>query len=351
MNEGNDFTSQNKNRERSIIMDKLLTRAFDGDPRSIGRLISLVEAESPESKEIMKTVYPRTGRAHVIGITGSPGAGKSTFVNRLISQFKADGKKVGVIAIDPSSPFTGGAILGDRLRMQDHAVEEGVFIRSMGSRGNLGGVSRGTHEAALILDACGFDAVIIETVGVGQSEVDIVKIADTVCLILTPGMGDDVQIMKAGIMEIADVFVVNKADKEGADKVAADVQVMLKMLGEREWIPPVALVSSQKNTKMLGEREWIPPVALVSSQKNTGVERVKEIIDEHGKYLAESEEGRRRRWSQLEMEVESILRGEISAIVEKSWKAKKSDELMQSLSERRADPYTLAGEIMENIIK
>ena len=203
MNEGNDFTSQNKNRERSIIMDKLLTRAFDGDPRSIGRLISLVEAESPESKEIMKTVYPRTGRAHVIGITGSPGAGKSTFVNRLISQFKADGKKVGVIAIDPSSPFTGGAILGDRLRMQDHAVEEGVFIRSMGSRGNLGGVSRGTHEAALILDACGFDAVIIETVGVGQSEVDIVKIADTVCLILTPGMGDDVQIMKAGIMEIA----------------------------------------------------------------------------------------------------------------------------------------------------
>ena len=156
------------------------------------------------------------------------------------------------------------------------------------------------------------------------------KIADTVCLILTPGMGDDVQIMKAGIMEIADVFVVNKADKEGADKVAADVQVMLKMLGERE---------------------WIPPVALVSSQKNTGVERVKEIIGEHGKYLAESEEGRRRRWSQLEMEVESILRGEISAIVEKSWKAKKSDELMQSLSERRADPYTLAGEIMENIIK
>ena len=285
-------------------MDKLLTRAFDGDPRSIGRLISLVEAESPESKEIMKKIYPRTGKAHVIGITGSPGAGKSTFVNRLISQFKAEGKKVGVIAIDPSSPFTGGAILGDRLRMQDHAVEEGVFIRSMGSRGNLGGVSRGTHEAALILDACGFDAVIIETVGV--------------------------QIMKAGIMEIADVFVVNKADKEGADKVAADVQVMLKMLSERE---------------------WVPPVALVSSNKNTGVDRVKEIITEHAKYLAESAEGRRRRWSQLEMEVESILRGEISAIVEKSWKARKSDELMQSLSERRADPYTLAGEIMEEIIK
>ena len=202
-----------------MTMNKLLERALAGDTRSIGRLISLVEADSPASKEIMKTVYPKTGGAQVIGITGSPGAGKSTFVNRLIAQFRAEGKQVGVIAIDPSSPFTGGAILGDRLRMQDHAIEEGVFIRSMGSRGNLGGVSRGTHEGALILDACGFDVVIIETVGVGQSEVDIVKIADTVCLILTPGMGDDVQIMKAGIMEIADVFVVNKADKEGADKM------------------------------------------------------------------------------------------------------------------------------------
>ena len=242
-------------------MNKLLERALAGDTRSIGRLISLVEADSPASKEIMKTVYPKTGGAQVIGITGSPGAGKSTFVNRLIAQFRAEGKQVGVIAIDPSSPFTGGAILGDRLRMQDHAIEEGVFIRSMGSRGNLGGVSRGTHEGALILDACGFDVVIIETVGVGQSEVDIVKIADTVCLILTPGMGDDVQIMKAGIMEIADVFVVNKADKEGADKVAADVQVMLKMIGERE---------------------WIPPVALVSSNKNTGVDEVREIIKRHG---------------------------------------------------------------------
>ena len=251
-------------------------------------------------------------------------------MNRLIAQFRAEGKQVGVIAIDPSSPFTGGAILGDRLRMQDHAIEEGVFIRSMGSRGNLGGVSRGTHEGALILDACGFDVVIIETVGVGQSEVDIVKIADTVCLILTPGMGDDVQIMKAGIMEIADVFVVNKADKEGADKVAADVQVMLKMIGERE---------------------WIPPVALVSSNKNTGVDEVREIIKRHGDYLRSSEEGKRRRWSQLEMEVEAILRGEISQLVENAWKERKSDEVMEDLSSRRANPYTLAGEIMHKVVK
>ncbi len=311
-------------------MNKLLERALAGDTRSIGRLISLVEADSPASKEIMKTVYPKTGRAQVIGITGSPGAGKSTFVNRLIAQFRAEGKQVGVIAIDPSSPFTGGAILGDRLRMQDHAVEEGVFIRSMGSRGNLGGVSRGTHEGALILDACGFDVVIIETVGVGQSEVDIVKIADTVCLILTPGMGDDVQIMKAGIMEIADVFVVNKADKEGADKVAADVQVMLKMLSERE---------------------WVPPVALVSSNKNTGVGEVKDIIKKHSDYLPDSEEGKRRRWSQLEMEVEAILSSEISLLVENAWKERRTDGVMEELSSRKADPYTLAGEIMQKVIK
>ncbi len=311
-------------------MNKLLERALAGDTRSIGRLISLVEADSPTSKEIMKAVYPKTGRAQVIGITGSPGAGKSTFVNRLIAQFRAEGKQVGVIAIDPSSPFTGGAILGDRLRMQDHAVEEGVFIRSMGSRGNLGGVSRGTHEGALILDACGFDVVIIETVGVGQSEVDIVKIADTVCLILTPGMGDDVQIMKAGIMEIADVFVVNKADKEGADKVAADVQVMLKMLGERE---------------------WVPPVALVSSNKNTGIDEVKDIIKNHSAYLHNSEEGKRRRWSQLEMEVEAILRGEISLLVENAWKERRTDSLMDELSSRKSDPYTLAGEIIQKVVK
>ena len=311
-------------------MNKLLERALAGDTRSIGRLISLVEADSPTSKEIMKAVYPKTGRAQVIGITGSPGAGKSTFVNRLIAQFRAEGKQVGVIAIDPSSPFTGGAILGDRLRMQDHAVEEGVFIRSMGSRGNLGGVSRGTHEGALILDACGFDVVIIETVGVGQSEVDIVKIADTVCLILTPGMGDDVQIMKAGIMEIADVFVVNKSDKEGADKVAADVQVMLKMLGERE---------------------WVPPVALVSSNKNTGIDEVKEIIKNHSAYLHNSEEGKRRRWSQLEMEVEAILRGEISLLVENAWKERRTDSLMDELSSRKSDPYTLAGEIIQKVVK
>ena len=311
-------------------MEKFLNNAFKGDPRSIGRLISLVEADTPSAKEIMKQIYPRTGKAKVIGITGSPGAGKSTFVDRLIEQFKADNMKVGVIAIDPSSPFTGGAILGDRLRMQSHALDEGVFIRSMGSRGHLGGVSRSTHEAALILDACGFDVVLIETVGVGQSEVDIIKIADTVVLVLVPGMGDDVQIMKAGIMEIADTFVVNKADKEGADKVAADVQVMLKMLKEKE---------------------WVPPVTLVSSQNNTGVEEVKNTLNYHWNYLHTSSEGKKRRFIQLEMEVEAILRGEISLMTEKIWKKRKDTGILEDLASRKADPYTLAGELISQIVK
>ena len=311
-------------------MEAMLNRAFAGDPRAIGRLISLVEADAPSAKEIMKQVYPKTGRAQVIGVTGSPGAGKSTFVDRLIAQFKSENKKVGVIAIDPSSPFTGGAILGDRLRMQSHALENDVFIRSMGSRGNLGGVSRGTHEAALVLDACGYDVVIIETVGVGQSEVDIIKIADTVCLVLVPGMGDDVQIMKAGIMEIADLFVVNKADKEGADKVAADVQVMLKMLGERN---------------------WIPPVTLVSSQNNTGADTAKDIMNQHWSYLHNSEEVRKRRYSQLAMEVEAILRGEISLVVENAWNGRKSEGVLDDLAARTRDPYTLAGEIVSKILK
>ena len=311
-------------------MEKFLNNAFKGDPRSIGRLISLVEADTPSAKEIMKQIYPRTGKAKVIGITGSPGAGKSTFVDRLIEQFKADNMKVGVIAIDPSSPFTGGAILGDRLRMQSHALDEGVFIRSMGSRGHLGGVSRSTHEAALILDACGFDVVLIETVGVGQSEVDIIKIADTVVLVLVPGMGDDVQIMKAGIMEIADTFVVNKADKEGADKVAADVQVMLKMLKEKE---------------------WVPPVTLVSSQNNTGVEEVKNTLNDHWNYLHTSSEGKKRRFIQLEMEVEAVLRGEISLLTERIWKKRKDMGVLEDLASRKADPYTLAAELISQIVK
>ncbi len=309
-------------------MELLIRKALDGDPRSIARLISIVESDSPYAEKIMKTIYPRSGKAHFIGITGSPGAGKSTLVDKIIKEFKSQGKSVGVVAVDPSSPFTGGAILGDRLRMQSHALDPDVFIRSMGSRGSLGGLSHATYEAALILDACGKDVVLIETVGVGQSEVDIVKIADTVALVLVPGMGDDIQIMKAGIMEIADVFVINKADRDGADKMAREVNVMLDLLGERAWRPPVYKTVAEK-----GE----------------GVTEAVAAFSDHQKYLQKTEEGRKRKWQRLEREVEEILRREISRIVERSWNETKSVDLLNGLAERRIDPYTVAGDLLDKV--
>ncbi len=306
-----------------------MQKALSGDPRSIARLISLVESGSPYAEHIMKTLYPHSGNAHLIGITGSPGAGKSTLVDKLITRLKAQGKSVGVIAVDPSSPFSGGAILGDRLRMQDHALDPDVFIRSMGSRGSLGGLSHATYEAALILDACGKDVVLIETVGVGQSEVDIVKIADTVGLVLVPGMGDDIQIMKAGIMEIADLFIVNKSDRDGADKVVREVNVMLDLLGERQ---------------------WRPPVYKTSAEKSEGVDEVVGTLGKHRDFLQRSEEGRRRKWARLEREVEEIMRREISRIVERNWENRKSADLLNSLAERNQDPYSVAGEMLDQVL-
>ena len=310
-------------------MEKLIARALEGDHRSIARLISLVERESPQAEIIMRKIYPHSGKAHIIGLTGSPGAGKSTLADKIIAHFKSLGKTVGVIAVDPSSPFTGGAILGDRLRMQQHAVDPDVFIRSMGTRGSLGGLSRSTQEAALILDACGKDVVIIETVGVGQSEVDIVKIADTVGLILVPGMGDDIQIMKAGIMEIADLFIVNKADRDGADRVATEVNMMLDLLGMRAWRPPVL--------KTVAER-------------GEGVEEVVSEMLRHADFLSRSEEGRRRKWQRLGMEVEEILRREIAAMVEVAWEKEKSPELFELLAARKTTPYEVAEEVLGKIL-
>jgi len=310
-------------------VEKLISRALEGDHRSIARLISLVESESPQAEHIMRRIYPHSGKAHIIGLTGSPGAGKSTLADKVIAAFKGLGKTIGVIAVDPSSPFTGGAILGDRLRMQQHAVDPDVFIRSMGTRGSLGGLSRSTQEAALILDACGKDVVIIETVGVGQSEIDIVKIADTVGLILVPGMGDDIQIMKAGIMEIADVFIVNKADRDGADRVSTEVNMMLDLLGMRPWRPPVL--------KTIAER-------------GEGVAEVVSEIVRHHDFLDVSEEGRKRKWRRLGMEVEEILRREIASLVELAWEREKSPELFESLAERKTNPYEVAERILGKIL-
>jgi LAO/AO transport system kinase len=310
-------------------MDALTERALAGDPRSIARLISVVERGYSGAAELMKQIYPLTGKAHTIGVTGSPGAGKSTLVSRLIEAFRASGSRVGVIAVDPSSPFSGGAVLGDRLRMQDHALDPNVFIRSMGSRGNLGGLSGATRDAALILDACGYGIVLVETVGVGQSEIDVVRISDTVCLVLVPGAGDDVQIMKAGIMEIADIFVVNKSDREGAEKVAADVRVMLELIGDRK---------------------WRPPVSLVSAREGKGMDRVIDDIVRHRAHLAETDEGRSRRLSKIKNEVEEILRRGVFSRVEETWELECVGAL-EDIDSRATDPYTVASVLLDSIMK
>lgn len=309
-------------------MDILINKALAGDMRAIARIISLIENGDPVADAVMRRIYPLTGKAMVIGITGSPGAGKSTLTDKLIESFRKKGKSVGIIAVDPSSPFSGGAILADRIRMQRHTGDDGVYIRSMGTRGSLGGLSRGTREAVLLLDACGKDVIIIETVGVGQSEVDIIKIADTVCVVLVPGMGDDIQIMKAGIMEIANVFAINKADKPGVDRVAAEVRLMLELVRDKP---------------------WTPPVHLTVAENGTGVEEFAESIVRHHEFIKNSPEGARFEFRRLSSEVEDILLKNLTRKADKLWQSQKSEQLMEDLAARKTNPYLVASEILRKL--
>jgi LAO/AO transport system kinase len=305
----------------------LVERVIAGDPRAVARAISRVEDGRAEGDDLVRALFPRTGHAYLIGVTGPPGAGKSTLVDQLIRRFRRDGVTVGVLAVDPTSPFSGGAVLGDRLRMASHAGDTGVFIRSMATRGHLGGLSRATADAALVLDAAGTDLVVIETVGVGQAEVDIVRTADVSIVTLVPGTGDEVQALKAGIMEIADIFVVNKADREGSDRLAAAVNatLSLRMAGAEEWRPPVVQTVA---TSGLGTDELVAEIARFREASKPAERARRRLRGEHRlrERLAE------RAVDYLEHHV--LAASELAAIVDR-------------IEARELDPYSAADELLE----
>jgi LAO/AO transport system kinase len=274
---------------RRLDVDELVEGAQQGRPRAVARLISLVEDGAPELRDVARALAPYTGRAQVVGITGSPGVGKSTSTSVLVSALRAAGKRVGVLAVDPSSPFSGGALLGDRVRMQEHALDEGVFIRSMATRGHLGGIAWATPQAMRVLDAAGCDVILVETVGVGQSEVEVVSLADTTLVLLAPGMGDGIQAAKAGILEVADVFVVNKADRDGADQTVRDLKYMIS-LGRREKEGP----------------SWRPPIVRTVASKGQGVDELVEAIEQHRGWMVDHGELDERRRRRAEAEIEAI---------------------------------------------
>jgi LAO/AO transport system kinase len=297
-----------------------------GDPRALARAISLIEDESPVGTEILRRLFADTGRAYVVGVTGPPGAGKSTLVDRLIAHLRAGGQTVGVVAVDPTSPFTGGAILGDRVRMQAHAADSGVFIRSMATRGHLGGLSRSTSEVALLLDAAGKDVVLIETVGVGQDEVDIVRTADVSVVVVVPGAGDEVQTLKAGIMEIADIFVVNKADREGADRTIASIEALLSL-------------------QSFGADEWRPPIVRTTATTGEGLGDLVAAIDRFRAHTDATRGARRRtraEWRLRELMAHRFLRHVESTVLSPGELA----GMLDRIAARDLDPYTAADDVL-----
>jgi LAO/AO transport system kinase len=307
--------------------EQLVEAALDGDRRAIARLITRVEDRHPEAQEILAMLFPRTGAAHVVGLTGAPGSGKSTLTDRLIRQVRSQGNTIGVVAVDPSSPFTGGAILGDRIRMQDHVGDPGVYIRSLGSRGHLGGVSEATPKAIMILDALGFPYIFVETVGVGQAEVEIVESADTTVVVVNPGWGDSVQANKAGLLEIGDVFVVNKADRDGVRDAVRDLEQMLDLGGQREWRPPV-----------------LTTVATTGE----GVAGVWEAIVEHRSYLESSGDLATIRSARLRREFHRAVVAELLDRAEGEAEGGRFVSIAAEIDARLVDPWTAARRLLSD---
>ncbi|MEU0527038.1 methylmalonyl Co-A mutase-associated GTPase MeaB [Streptomyces niveus] len=315
----------------TVDVPQLVARAREGRPRAVARLISLVEGASPQLREVMAALAPLAGGAYVIGLTGSPGVGKSTTTSALVSAYRKAGKRVGVLAVDPSSPFSGGALLGDRVRMSDHASDPGVYIRSMATRGHLGGLAWSAPQAIRVLDAAGCDVILVETVGVGQSEVEIASQADTSVVLLAPGMGDGIQAAKAGILEIGDLYVVNKADRDGADATARELNHMLG-LGEAR-----------------GPADWRPPIVKTVAARNEGIDEFVEALEKHRAWLEKHDVLDERRTRRAAREVETIA---VTALRERIDDLR-GDRRLGSLARRivagELDPYAAADELVAGL--
>ena len=314
-----------------MTSSNLSQRVIEGDARAIARAISLIEDEEASGAELIRRLFPSTGRAYLVGITGPPGSGKSTLVDRLTTEIRKSSRTVGVVAVDPTSPFSGGALLGDRVRMQAHAGDAGVFIRSMATRGNLGGLARATSEVALVLDAAGKDVVLIETVGVGQDEIDIVRTADVSIVTVVPGSGDEVQALKAGIMEIADIFVVNKADREGADRTVASIDANLSL-------------------QTFAPGEWRPPILKTEALTGQGVPELLAAIERFRAHTAGSQ-GRRRR-ARAEFRVRELLAQRfVEHVEERVLGAGELEAILDRIAARELDPYAAVDEMVRRTVK
>lgn len=315
------------------MTDPLTERILAGDIRAAGRLMRQVDDQHPGARAALDALFSHTGGAYIVGFTGNPGSGKSTLVNAFIRLCRSKNLRVGVVAIDPTSPYSGGAILGDRIRMQEHALDEGVFIRSVATRGNLGGLSRSTPALVQILDAMGYDIIIIETVGVGQDEVDIARVADTNLVIAIPGMGDDIQATKAGIMEIADIFVINKSDHPGADRLRRELKTMLSLVEN----PP--------------EDAWKPPVVHTIATEHDGLEKLFEKIELHRAWLDAHDQHATRAQRRVEHLIRLIVQGELDARLARAMTSDTWKKELDALTERQDTPWSAADLLIEMITR
>jgi LAO/AO transport system kinase len=318
-------------------IDEMVQELLSGDRRTAARLITMVENGIEENHEVMRRIYPQSGKAMILGVTGSGGAGKSTLIERLIGKYRERGKRVGVVMVDPSSPFSGGALLGDRIRLQSHSQDDGVYIRSMASRGYLGGLARATYDVIRVMEAMGNEIVIVETLGAGQDEIDVMHIANTCLLVLTPGMGDDVQAMKAGIMEIADIIVLNKSDLEGANTCLRQLEATLTVapLKEGDWLPRV-----------------IPTVSVSNKPENIqGIDELTDAIAEHQEYLQKSQTIDRVRFKRIEQELGLIFRDELEKLIVKGLKGTgKKREYIDNILKGESDPYSIVEEVFHTYL-